>query len=264
VGLFLPQRWKRQPQGPQRIDWGNPLAAGLEHAVINNGTKIDSVTGNRPTSGSNGSFGSDLGIRAINNGADTYETRTKSGTSQGLGQTSTVFLLCARLGTASTSTPAYNQSGVINFITIGTDGNFSATYVDSTFVSNVAGAGLENAIPLGVVTGVTARFNPSVGVDLFKGKQNVKSNAAYSPLVWNFKTIGSSGNSSVANALTLVWGRALEDAEIAALNDNPWQLFAPQRAAFFSLPAASGPVLSLPTVIDITSTSVRPRVTITI
>ena len=63
--------------------------------------------------------------------------------------------------------------------------------------------------------------------------------------------------------LSLVWGRALLDAEIAEVNDNPWQLFAPQKATFFSLPGTSGPVLSAPTVTDITSTSVRPRVTIT-
>lgn len=52
-------------------------------------------------------------------------------------------------------------------------------------------------------------------------------------------------------------------AQVAEITANPWQLFAPQRATFFSLPGTSGPVLSLPTVIDITSTSVRPRVTIT-
>jgi len=26
MALFLPQRWRRQPQGPVEIDWGNPLA----------------------------------------------------------------------------------------------------------------------------------------------------------------------------------------------------------------------------------------------
>jgi hypothetical protein len=64
--------------------------------------------------------------------------------------------------------------------------------------------------------------------------------------------------------LYAMWRRARGEAERLDWHTNPWQLFAPQRATFFSLPAASGPVLSLPTVTDITSTSVRPRVTITI
>ena len=62
--------------------------------------------------------------------------------------------------------------------------------------------------------------------------------------------------------LYAVWKRARSEAERLDWHANPWQLFMPQRATFFSLP--SGPTLSAATVIDISSTSVRPRVTITI
>lgn len=60
------------------------------------------------------------------------------------------------------------------------------------------------------------------------------------------------------------WSRALSDAEIAALSENPWQLFRAPKPIIYSLPATGTPTLSAATVIDIGTTSVRPRVTFTI
>jgi hypothetical protein len=37
-----------------------------------------------------------------------------------------------------------------------------------------------------------------------------------------------------------VWCRALSDAEYAAVSANPWQLFAPQRRSFYSIPGTGG------------------------
>jgi len=31
MAQFLPRRWRRQPAGPLRINWGHPLAAGLKY-----------------------------------------------------------------------------------------------------------------------------------------------------------------------------------------------------------------------------------------
>jgi hypothetical protein len=63
--------------------------------------------------------------------------------------------------------------------------------------------------------------------------------------------------------VALAWARALADAEMRALHENPWQLFRPRTLRIYSLPASGIPVLSGSTVIDIGQTSARPRVTIT-
>jgi len=34
MGIFLPRRWTRQPQGPVSVDWGHPLARDLEVALV--------------------------------------------------------------------------------------------------------------------------------------------------------------------------------------------------------------------------------------
>lgn len=63
--------------------------------------------------------------------------------------------------------------------------------------------------------------------------------------------------------MVAAWNRVLSEHEIYALNDNPWQFLRPRRPILYSLPSST-PVLSAATVIDIGTTSARPRVTITI
>lgn len=57
------------------------------------------------------------------------------------------------------------------------------------------------------------------------------------------------------------FGRALTDEELIELSRNPWQLFTPTLLHYAVGPVI--PVLSSATVVDITTTSVRPRVTVT-
>lgn len=64
--------------------------------------------------------------------------------------------------------------------------------------------------------------------------------------------------------LAALWDRALFDTEAIELSRNPWQLLQPRRQSLYALPATTGPYLSAATVIDIGTTSVRPRVTLNI
>lgn len=57
------------------------------------------------------------------------------------------------------------------------------------------------------------------------------------------------------------WARRLSASELAQVTRNPWQLFSPLPRHYTAGPTI--PVLSAATVIDITSTSARPRVTVT-
>lgn len=69
-----------------------------------------------------------------------------------------------------------------------------------------------------------------------------------------------------SQAICLCYERVLTDAEIVAIDENPYQILQPLRQTLYSFPsgAPTGPVLSAATVIDIGATSARPRVTITI
>lgn len=63
--------------------------------------------------------------------------------------------------------------------------------------------------------------------------------------------------------LGAVWDRAIGKEALVELTLNPWQLFATRRRSII-VPASTGiPVLSSATAIDITSSSARPRVTVT-
>lgn len=95
--------------------------------------------------------------------------------------------------------------------------------------------------------------------------------------VTNTSSVGNAFNSDVFGGyfaagygatdpigLVAAWNRALPDDLLASVGPNPEQLFEPQR---IWVPVSSGPstpVLSAPTVINITATSATPRVTITI
>jgi hypothetical protein len=58
------------------------------------------------------------------------------------------------------------------------------------------------------------------------------------------------------------WNRALTAAEIASLNANPWQLFAPRRIYIPTAAAAAGaPTITALSAIGITATSAQPRIT---
>ncbi len=72
------------------------------------------------------------------------------------------------------------------------------------------------------------------------------------------------GDAGTDHYLFGAWDRALTDSEASTASENPWQLFRAPRPIIYSLPASGTPTLSAATVIDIGTTSVRPRVTITI
>lgn len=79
--------------------------------------------------------------------------------------------------------------------------------------------------------------------------------------------LGPSGSTTHwlgAAAMFAAWPRALSQSELGGVADNPWQLFRPRRTLVpMSSGAATFPALSLPGVTDVTSTSARPRVTVT-
>jgi len=270
VGLYLPQRWKRQPQGPQRIDWGNPLAAGLTGLHVP-GTALHTAVGGATTQA--GVCG-----RGFVAGASQYwQVSDQARVSASPTWTILAFARLPSSGSGSGRTAYCERPNDPHIVKIhwglGSNPQAGVTVRDQAYAGLINDAPPEAVIAASsICTFGAARYGPSDHRVIVNGRQ---TNALTTTVPFNFgataATVGNdpqdSSSASFSDGLLFAvctWSRPLSDSELRAWHENPWQLFAPQRAAFFSLPAASGPVLSLPTVTDITSTSVRPRVTFTI
>lgn len=269
MGLFLPQRWKRQPQGPQRINWGNPLARGLIGLHVPDTAVYTPVGGASTQAGAQG--------RGFVAGTSQYwQTNDQARVSAFPTWTMLAFAKLPSSGSGSGRTAYCERPNDPHIVKIhwglGSNPQAGVTVRDQGYGGLINDAPPEAAVAAGsIATFGATRHATNDHRIIVNGRQ---TNALTTTVPFNFgttaATIGNdpqdSSSASFSDGLLFAvctWSRPLSDSELRAWHANPWQLFAPQRATFFSLPGTSGPVLSAPTVIDITSTSVRPRVTIT-
>jgi hypothetical protein len=73
----------------------------------------------------------------------------------------------------------------------------------------------------------------------------------------------TSGGARNPLALSAAWARTLSDEEAQSLTANPWQLFAPRRIWVPQAAITGAPTLSTAEIAAYTSTTARPRVTLT-
>jgi hypothetical protein len=273
VGLYLPQRWKRQPQGPVGLNRAHALAAGVTDIWL--GSQPQSTLLRNFSCSANGVittgyYASDETGRALL-GDGGYDPRTIVGDSLALfpdPARCTVAVVRRHLDSVTRATSVFGSNNSAQ-ITLHGPWNDGVLYWDygGTGGSNRISSAFTKSLKLEVMVLVAS---PTRGREVWRNGKLFTSNSGIAGtsnhISGPFYIAGMFGVSSdVEHIYELVISRhEWSEAAIRAFSENPWQLLAPQRATFFSLPAASGPVLSLPTVIDITSTSVRPRVTITI
>jgi hypothetical protein len=265
MALFLPQRWKRQPQGPVQIDWSHPLASSLTAAVTP--IRLQEMVSGRPLT-----LSAPLSVGKQGVAFEFIDAAPRS----------------VDYNVASAATPPQFTVAAVAINRVSSGGrtfvwcSFKDAPTGTMILCYEAGGGRLELVRGGVITlsggsnvptntptVIGARWGDATSVQiLLNGRVNTTHahNATTSAFSAN-RQIGRRGGFNASNALisgVFEWNRALSNSEWASFSENPWQIFAPLRQTFFSLPGTTGPVLSLPTVIDITSTSVRPRVTITI
>lgn len=274
-GIFLPQRWRRQPQGAVQIDWSNPSSNRLV-ALYN---------------GAQGRF-------TYSRGATTYIA--PSGAS-----VPSIYGISPRLGSAQGQ--AFSTVGSVPTSTAMTIA-FVTQWIEASWISYYLGLvdpnSLGNRLPTfyaspnmvmqysdgstkEVSSGVNAAagvsgvhvvvYNPQAQTLRYTVRQsNGKSGTGVVSSLANFFYASGAGVSfAVGNGSNFTAGphttpvalyaqAAWTDAQVQSFLENPFQLFRPIRPILYSLPsAATAPTLSAATVIDITSTSARPRVTVT-
>lgn len=283
MAQFLAQRWRRQPQGPVAVDWGNPLTRGLNDAFVGNQLAVNLARTNAaPTLYSAGVSlptleGGAGGVGwKLNGTSGVVEVRPNPWVNAGSYWTQ-FALFTQRSATASSISTIYDGASsetVDRSITLDSSGVLSGYTYDGSRVT-VTGT---KSTPLGKLASAALRVRPNVSVqslDLFcDGKLDGAVScvsAGYDAFSNPMLGIGANGvvgtNYISGSAVNLyafgLWTRALSDPEIAALSENPWQLFRAPKPIIYSLPSSTIPTLSSPTVINITTTGATPRVTVT-
>jgi len=220
-----------QPQDLCGIDWSNPLARGLASSLLGNGLldvasgKIFSVV-NNPDSGvspigvgfKNTTAGSTGSYRARSNfsldaGLAGYTTLNFFDVDSSVQSFNGYFAITNAGNNIVQHCRGFNSSQL--FVEHGSSGTFPST--------------LNNASGL-----LVTRWSPSGSLHTFlNGAQTGSDTLANAPSTTTGEIrVGAnrdpSGNSLPSTQYVFcLWNRALSDAEIKSLSDNPWQIFEP-------------------------------------
>lgn len=255
ANLLLPSRNTKQPQHSVQIDWGNPVTngllavdlPGLGYGVVNQ----NQATGNAPVvagpvgqqyslTASSSQYSSIPVTRSLVDGAThllVFIPNLSSGNNYQRGSTLSgpthhrSFLQLFDGGGGAYS--SIQLGGCLGSEYNNSYANFSANTQSGVntllgyWGQNGATAGImhNGKLSTGALNSTGTPFGTSASLDsgrlLYVG----------SPYYGDFTGI----------ALNAVWDRALSTSELLALNDNPWQIFAPQkRVIYFDAGAGGG------------------------
>lgn len=252
--ILLPDRWRRQPTGPVEIDYGHPLAPTPDGLVMLGGMLLDAVTRSRmsiigsvPVVPS--SFGMapqfDVGSNVMyqNNAANL--------------PVMSAFVLLEKDGYDNSSPRMMSlNDDQWNFYTANGSGyqydvGFGAMWSGTHLVWKTQ-TGL-NPIPVGFVGSVGVAYDASssandasiyvhgrqLAAPLYSGSRSgsVSSNGGIRAFGNRYGT--KTRNLGGRLPLVIMTGELWGDAEFAALNENPWQIFRPRDTLYF-FPSATG------------------------
>ena len=298
-GVYQPRRWRSQPQGAVEVDWGHPMSRGLRGFFLGS-SPINVVNRGFVTAGGSANITRFMQVGAAGRAFETIQydgpllqstRRSPAGTQQLEFAGHVEFL---------SGLPAYLPNTGINYKSIiaynGTSQNGLGVYLSGGELYPSVRLFEIDDVTTGGFDGLTVRLDAAAPMP-----QN-RPFSMFCLATWSDNTapvnneelqfgVGGKvettqrytiyGNS--ANDLSLCplayadqysaplyrtytaafWDRRRSDAERLEYDRAPYQFLRPRRPIVYSLPSST-PVLSAATVIDIGSTSVRPRVTITI
>lgn len=252
--IILPHRWRRQPQGPVAIDWAHPLAQGLASFVLPLGTAAFDIAKGVALAPSLGGpvlpvvRESGRGLRTITNGAGLPTNGAYFAPSSPIAGTvgdMTLFSVIHPLGLPTQA----NSLGVFGFgssVSINQTVALMNGATDGTLIrflvrndANVALADMSSGSIPAFIQGSTrsiAGVFRSAGASSTYVNGRVASTAATTAsgtITMNRQYVGALVRTTTVNGfdgavfVSAAWKRALEDAEVAALSENPWQLLRP-------------------------------------
>ncbi|MCR4301544.1 MAG: hypothetical protein NUV51_08025 [Sulfuricaulis sp.] len=267
AAIFLPRRWRNQPQGAVEVDTSGSLARGLCTALLPTSSGLYETARGAvrfPT-------GANLGIST---GADGLAARRISATTQywdlePSGNNPTTGPFCAptdrlsllvlfdRFGNVSGNSPIFGNLSASQapyeawgLVDAGGTGTASFRYSRPGNVARdasgaIAGTGRKMVI---ASRGATdwIRVNGSVvysgatttgPINYFYAGETFPRGAAFGNY---YKYTGASRAANIAGYLACLWDRELSADESLALEENPWQIFrAPSHRLYFSVGAGA-------------------------
>ena len=278
--------WDSQPQELPEIEWSDPLAQGLiYHVNFAVGSRdlvgppgVITDTGTIGQGTGSGRYGSARGIRGSASG------RTLTNPSNRLLITSGGVTHAGLIRLDSLDSPygtVFAVSGNSNFTAFSLQRNNATT---GLYLYRSSGAG--TPIPAGSATAIAdgkTHLYVAVSEDIASGAVGAVFIDGVKYAATNTASTGSRPTSG-ANARFLIegtgsasfgadgdyfqhwsWDRALSDAEALAFTENPQRLYRARRIYIPGAVVGGGltPILSAATWASLTSTTVRPRVTVT-
>jgi len=256
MAIFIPQRWKTQPQGNAAIDWSHPLARGLVYSQLPGVSRAgffrlaDPQIKSVDFSGklTNGIFTttteaatSGVGIKGRSSLADAAGTTNGSlslySVSEGGNPTYTYAGLFERrvfdTAQSSVATFAVNAGSNLTSITQNTgssDSTFLTRFIDGSASLQVSTALVNDLIldkKLNVVFSVYKNGQAPIGI-VNNRQLTLSNNTVYDGaaafLGGNY--INSTG--TYVGLGSFLWLRVLSTTEVAAFTENPWQIFKPK------------------------------------
>lgn len=287
MAIFLPRKWRHQPQGAVQIDWSNPLTDGL-FAVEVPGSIFWSRNGPPTLVGTlQRTVGPDgQGVRSPAYAQANYWDLGDYLVSSSLAGSTVLAIFDYWRNEPGFTSDAYpdviaavsgtSVGGLAHLYVVHTSGQADLRFVGGhAFGMYASGAGYSP----GNLFSVTQRVSVAASFRNFQNINRMAVRSASSGSLYNevgditglsthtvrvkFGTYFNDSRSMYMPVyIRALWTRPFRRNELEALRDEPWQLFrAPAHRIYFDLGAAKKiPVLSMPGVIDVTSTSARPRV----
>ena len=247
AGIINRRRWTTQPTRPLQVDWSHPLARGLIECgyVLGGLAPYSAVAGPVPTINGTGTPGIRTHGHGITvNASPNYISLARNISASGLVASSMVrttveSLSAAAILLASSGTTSTNYAG--HFMDVATSGALNGNYGDN------AGAGGPNRRTASSATGVVVAGVPAtfafvcraaadwslykdgrnLGTPTYSGTTNVYAPGAGLGTI-NFRNAGSTYGNQTASSWAH-WSRALNDDEMQALYEAPFQFLQPIR-----------------------------------
>lgn len=269
--IVIPERWQRQPTGPVEIDWNHGMAGDLMGAFVGASGDIDLTQPHTPAQYTSaaaaaiGSIGTEAGVARLIGGTDgTVYWQIQR---RGFDSTTTGLTAWGRLApwSADPSNVVFGTLRVANSRYFGW-GYASGTRYFRAYARAQSGGTQYSAVSTSVISryqwhDAGAIYAPGTLSAWLNGAE-VATLACTPNLTATQFTIAEPGGVIYAVAACYQFAGAHPEY-MPELSRNPWQLLKKRLYKFVSLSGGPvAPTLSLPGVIDIGTTSARPRVTL--
>jgi hypothetical protein len=237
--IFLPKRWRQQPQVPVQLDRGNRLADGLVFYLMPSCMGVAGQLMRNPIASAEMTPD---GLGSVGGGRDL--------TSASSAISSNAYTYYLRFKTKTVTASGLNQNIFSRNSTAGI--GFDADHGNASYAGSCYHGGSFSVIGKPTGGALASETSYRIGCEYDGANANLYSNGARTvgPISHSVTTTGGTisvddngSNSFAQNRMSLVlfWARSIGADAMREIDINPWQIFAPiQRRIYVDIPAAAG------------------------